>query len=136
MYNTHVVPLDKVHVVWPLIVPFIEVSLKKSDSIFDIDKVCELVVQGMWKVVIAVDTNNTIHGAAVVQTIQTPRDVVGFVTCIGGRLISDKRTFENFKDVLRKEGITEIQGTVRPSIQRLWKRLGFLDKYTVVGVSI
>ena len=136
MYNTHIVPVDKVGVVWPLVLPFITVSLEKSDSIFNLDKVCELVVSGLWKLVIAYDEDNIIHGAAVVQIIPTPKDVVGFVTCIGGRLVSDKQTFENFKEILRKEGITEIQGTVRPSIQRLWKRLGFSDKYTVVGVSI
>jgi hypothetical protein len=61
---------------------------------------------------------------------------VAFITLIGGKLISNKDTFEQMSNILRHAGATKIQGMARPAIARLWKRYGFEERTTLVEVKL
>lgn len=132
MYDIHVVPTDKVGIVWPVVKEFVQKSITESNGLFDIDTVLSLLLNDSWKLLIVIDGNNVVHGVLTIQIINE----VALVTNIAGKGIGNKPMFEKLKNVLKNMGVKEIQGSVRPSIERLWKRLGFTDKYKVVGVNI
>ena len=52
------------------------------------------------------------------------------------KLISNKDTFRQFKDLLKANGATKIQGAARESIARLWSRYGFEERYRIVETKI
>lgn len=91
---------------------------------------------GTWLLVVAVDENGEIHGACTVAFANYPVHRVAFVTNIGGNLISDQDTFEQFKALLKSRGATKIQGYGRPAIVRLWKRFSFEPRLTLVEALI
>jgi hypothetical protein len=91
---------------------------------------------GQWSLIVAIDENNVIHGAATVSFANYPKNRVAFITLIGGKLISNMDTFDQFSAILKEAGATKIQGMARPAIARLWKRYGFEERTTLVEVKL
>jgi hypothetical protein len=91
--------LNYVHQTWPLVKPFIEEAMQKGGDFPDwaagytVDHIQLFVVSGQWLLLVAIDEENIIHGAATVSFINYPLHRVAFVTAIGGKLISNQETF-------------------------------------------
>lgn len=125
------------NIAWPDIEPFISSSIEATGLFeYTLDQYKLRLIDGTWTALVAVDEENKIHGAAVVSFINRPDARVGFIVAIGGRLISNKDTFEQLKNFMLLNGATKIEGNARESIARLWVRYGFKEKCRVVGVSI
>lgn len=126
-----------INMMWPHIEPFIRKSSEAGGTHeYTLDQYKLRLIDGTWIALVAVDEENKIQGAAVVYFYNRPDARVGFITAIGGRLISNADTFEQLKQFMLVNGATKIEGNARESIARLWTRYGFKEKYRVVGVSI
>jgi hypothetical protein len=131
-----------VHQTWPLVKPFIEEAMQKGGDFPDwaagytVDHIQLFLVSGQWLLLVAIDEENIIHGAATVSFINYPLHRVAFITAIGGKLISNQETFEQLKALLKQHGATKIQGYGREAIVRLWKRYNFEPRNTLVEVLI
>ena len=129
------VNLEYVHQVWPKVEDYIRWALDYQTD-YTIEHVKTFVATGAWVLIIAIDDAGEIKGASTVQFFNRPSDRVAFVMSMGGKLISDKGTFQQFSDLLKAFGATAIEGAARESIARLWKRYGFEEKYRIVGVKL
>lgn len=130
------VPVQSFHRVWPEVENFLEEALKWGEDDYTKDQAKALLAQGSWLLLVAVDEENKIHGAASVNFINMPNDRVAFVTAIGGKLISNTDTYAQLCGVLKGFGATKIQGAARESIARLWSRYGFKERYIIVEAKI
>jgi hypothetical protein len=131
------VPLNYVAQTWPLVERFIDDAFTKSTGDdYTLDQVRVFVSSGQWLLLIAIDEEGKIHGAATSSFINYPNDRVAFITSIGGKLISSQETFEQLKSILKANGATKIQGAARESIARLWRRFGFKERYITVETRI
>jgi hypothetical protein len=136
------VETNHVQQVWPMVKTFLEDAMTKGGDFPDwaqnytVDHIQSFVTSGAWLLVVAVDEENNIQGAATISFINYPMHRVAFVTAIGGKLISSQETFEQFKALLKLRGATKIQGYGRDSIVRLWKRYDFEPRNTLVEVLI
>ena len=132
------VSIESIHLVWPDIEPFFIRSLKEGGvGEYTIDQLKLRVTDGTWHVIVWVDENNKICGAAAVQFFNKPNARVGFVTAISGRMLFSKNNcFEQLKIYMMANGATCIEGNVRASVARLWSRYGFTEKYRTVGVKL
>lgn len=133
--NVQHVPLEWVPRTWPMVAPFIADALEFSKGDYTVEQVQTLVATGQWALLVATD-GEKIHGAATVHLFNRPSARVALITAIGGRLISNKDTFEQLKRLLAAFGATEIEGAAREAIARLWSRYGFETKYQIVGVKL
>lgn len=130
------VPLEWTVRTWPMVEKFVASALEKSRTDdYTVEQVQTLVCTGQWALLVATE-GDTIHGAATVELSNRPSKRVAFITTIGGRLVSNRETFEQLKQLLAAFGATHIEGAARESIARLWSRYGFEPKYQVVGVKI
>ena len=133
---------DYIAQTWPLVKDFLEEALTKGEPVpewsdnYDISHVQGFLSYGVWTLLVAVDENNVVHGAATVSFSNYPKNRVAFITLIGGKLISNKDTFEQMSNILRHAGATKIQGMARPAIARLWRRYGFEERTTLVEVKL
>ena len=84
----------------------------------------------------AVDENKAVQGAAAVSFQNYPNDRVAFVTTMGGKILVNEDVLGKLKDILKQFGATKIQGAMRPSMVRLSKQIGFVERYTIVEVKI
>ena len=124
------------HQAWPLVEGFLDEALKWGEDDYTAEQAKTYLASGQWMLVVAVDEENTIHGAAAINFNNMPNDRVAFVVAIGGKLISNQNTYAQFTALLKAHGATKIQGAARESIARLWTRYGFKERYRIVEAKI
>jgi hypothetical protein len=129
------VNLEYVNQVWPKVEDYIKWALDYQTD-YTIEHVKTFIVTGAWTLVVAVDEAGEIKGASAIQFFNRPNDRVAFVVSMGGKLITNKETYQQFSDLLKAFGATAIEGAARESIARLWKRYGFEEKYRIVGAKL
>ena len=137
-------PVDTSYIaqVWPLVKDYLEDALSEGNDApqwsdcYNLHHVQGFLSSGLWLLLVATDDEGKVHGAATVSFANYPMSRVAFITLIGGRLISNKDTFEQLKVILKQRGATKVQGYGRESIVRLWKRYGFEPRTTLVEVKI
>jgi hypothetical protein len=140
--NIQTVDTSYIAQVWPLVKDYLEDALVKDNGspewsdCYNLHHVQGFLSSGLWLLLVATDDEGKIHGAATVSFANYPMARVAFITLIGGRLISNKDTFEQLKMILKQRGATKVQGYGRESIVRLWKRYGFEPRTTLVEVKI
>jgi hypothetical protein len=130
------VPANYVAQAWPLVEKYLADAVAWGGEDYTLEQVKVYVSSGQWLLVIAVDEQGVIHGAATVTFLNYPNDRIAFITFIGGKLISNKDTFGQLKDLLKANGATKIQGAAREAIARLWSRYGFEERYRIVETKI
>ena len=124
------------HQTWPLVEGFLSEALKWGEDDYTAEQAKDYLARGDWLLVVAVDEENAIQGAAAVNFFNMPNDRVAFVVAIGGKLISNKCTYTQLCEILKGFGATKIQGAARESIARLWSRYGFKERYIIVEAKI
>ena len=122
------VELQYVHQVWPLIEKYILSALETEYEVspmYSIAHVQNYISSGEWLLCVAIDKNNEIKGAGTILFYNQPLHRIAFVTTCGGRLICNKDTVNQVKNIARQNGATIITAAGRPAIARLWRRYGF-----------
>lgn len=130
------VPVQYVNQAWPLVEQYLAEAVQYGGDDYTLDQVRVYIATGQWLLVVAADESGAVKGAATINFCNYPNDRVAFVTFIGGRLISNQDTFKQFKDLLKANGATKIQGAAREAIARLWSRYGFKERYRIVETKI
>ena len=120
---------------WPQVEKFIEAALAYQDD-YNIEHAKLYVTNGTWVLIVAIDDDQVIHGAATIQFYNRPKDRVAFVVTMGGKLITGHETYAQFTELLKAFGATYIEGASRESATRLWQRFGLSEKYRVVGAKL
>lgn len=136
------VPLEFVHATWPLVSNFVQNALDegipypKEYSLYNADNVLQAVAKGEWLLVVGVDEEGAIQGAATVAFTNFPLHRVAFVTTLGGRFVTSQETYDQLKAICKQNGATILQAFGRESIIRLWRRFDFQTRNTLVEVLL
>lgn len=134
------VDINYVNQVWHLVEPFIEEALQKgeqgTDANYTAAHIQVFLTTGAWLLVVAVDEQNVVQGAATISFLNYPLHRVAFITAIGGKLITNDETFAQFSALLKQRGATKIQGFTRESMVRLSTKYGFKPVNTLIEVKI
>jgi hypothetical protein len=125
-----------VHQTWALVEGFLADALKWSDDDYTIDQAKVFLARGDWLLVVAVDEENAIKGAAAINFNNLPNHRVAFIVAIGGKLISNQETFGQFSELLKSYGATKIQGAVRDVVAKWATKYGFRARYTIVEAKL
>lgn len=121
--------------IWPQVEKFIDAALVYQDD-YNIEHAKLYVTNGTWMLIVAIDDDQVIHGAATIQFYNRPKDRVAFVVTMGGKLITGQETYKQFVALLKAFGATYIEGASRESAARLWERFGLKEKYRVAGAKL
>jgi hypothetical protein len=137
--NLKIVPVPTQYVaqMWAQAEPFIKSAEEKfGGAEYTSDQIKVYLTLGQWMLLVAVDENEVMHGAATVSFINYPNDRVAYVTAIGGKLVSNPDTFKQMSDIFKANGATKIQGVAKEAIARLWQRFGFEEKAILVECKL
>jgi hypothetical protein len=127
---------DYLHLHWEEIAKYLQPALDLGGvEEFNLDQMKVFIVNKQWTLFV-VEDQGKICGAVVVCFANYPNDLIAFVTAIGGKFISDKAISNEFKQLMKSMGATKIQGYARESVARLWKRIGFSNKQTLVEFKL
>ena len=129
--------LAHVHLVWNEIAPHLQASLNGGGTHeYTLDQVKMRITDGTWQVLVAVDDDNAIQGAAALHFFNRPDARVGYINMMGGKLITGDDEFEQLKGFMMANGATCIEASARESAARLFGRYGLKEKYRVIGVKL
>jgi len=128
---------ENVSQVWSSVEKFITKALEFSKGDYNAEHAKVYLANGTWNLFVAVDESGDIRGACTVNFENRPNDRVAFVTAMGGRLISDSDTINNFKQLLKHYGATKLEGAARESTKRLYEsKYGMAEKYSIVETAL
>ena len=91
--------IANVHQTWPLVESFLAEALKWGDDDYTAEQAKVYLARGDWLLVVAVDEENKIYGAAAINFNNMPNHRVAFVVAIGGKLISNQDTYKQFTEL-------------------------------------
>lgn len=126
------IPTNYIAQVWEKVSPFIANALEYAEDDYNLDQVKVYLSTGQWTLIAVANEKEEVVGALTVSFSNRPNDRLAFITTIGGRLISNKDTYTQLCNILKSFGATKVQGAARESIARLWRKLGFRERYTIV----
>jgi hypothetical protein len=129
------VPLEWVTRTWDGVKDYIATAIELGNGEYTLDQIRGYVSQGHWDMLVAVD-GGVIQGVATVHVYNRPNDRVAFITSAGGKMISNEETFSQVKSYAASKGATVIECAARDSASRLFKQLGFEEKYRILGVKL
>lgn len=135
MIKVQPVPIEYVNQTWPLVEDYINAAIVEGDPgepVYNLHHIRGYVTSGHWLLVVGVDEDNKIHGAATVAFYNQPLHRVAFVTTVGGRLVCNRDTVEQLKNIARQNGASLLQAQGRESIVRLWRRYNFKPLNTLL----
>lgn len=124
------IPTEQIVRNWAMIEPFLVSGLEWSGGDFNVEHAKVYLTTGQW-VLIGV-FGEKMEGALTVSFTNYPNERVAFITAIGGKHITSRHTYDQLRDILKTFGATKIQGSVRQSVARLWRRLGFQERSIIV----
>lgn len=124
------------HQTWDLVSGFLAEGLKWGEDDYTLEQAKVFLTRGDWVLIVAADENKIVHGATAVSFINMPNDRIAFVITMGGKLICNQDTYQQFSDLLKTYGATKIQGAARESVARLWTRFGFKERYRIVEAKL
>jgi hypothetical protein len=129
------VDVNYVHQIWSQVEKFISAALAYQDD-YTIEHAKLYITDGSWLLIVAIDDEGVIHGAATIKFYNRPKDRVAFVITMGGKLITGHETYAQFTELLKSFGATYIEGASRESAIRLWQRFGLEEKYRIAGAKL
>lgn len=136
MTQVRLLNVPELRLQWQHIEPMIKRALEQSKcNDYNIDDVYQYLILNQWRCYVA-EEDRTIKGAAVVSMVKYPHDILAYVCAIGGRMLANKETSGQFFELLKAHGANRVQGAARPSIVRLWRRIGLEEKYSIVELSL
>lgn len=128
---------DKLDALWPQCSGFIQAGLAMGEGEIDLSQVRQSIVLGNAELVVGFSQDHTVLGAMVIQFVNFANFRVANVLSIGGSsIVASKAHWEQVKAWLKQSGASKVQGFCQPAQARLWRRMGFTQRYAVVRTEL
>ena len=120
------------HQTWPLVEGLFEKANKYDSGDYTLDQIKGLLANGSWVLLVAIDEENVIHGAASVSFYNMPNYRVGFITAMAGKAIVNEAVYEQVCSFIKANGATRVQCAARESAARLYKQVGMQERHIIM----
>ena len=120
---------------WEKIASLLNMAIPYANGDYSLDQVKLYVTSGSW-LLVGVYENSELICALTISFNNMPNDRIAYITLIGGKKAIVPDNYQQLKTILKDHKATKIQGGARPSVARLWKRLGFKERYILVENKI
>ena len=127
---------DHFHQTWPLVEDFFKAVLKVDAEEYTIDQIKGLLSQGIWLLLVAVDDQNEIHGAASINFMNMLNDRIAFITALAGKDVVNENIFKQMCDIAKVNGATKIQCAARESAAKLYKQVGMKERHIILEATL
>jgi hypothetical protein len=122
---------QQVYGLWDRIAELLGKAIPYAGGDYSLDQVKLYLTSGHWSL-LGIFKDKELTGAIAITYMNMPNDRIAYITLIGGKNVINPDTYQQFKTILKDHNATKIQGGARPSVARLWRRLGFRERYILV----
>ena len=132
------VAIEYVHQVWPLVEPLIQQGIERRErpGDYSLEEMRTMVAMGHWMMIVSSEDDDRITGVALVNYINRPSSRVAFITFVSGKGLANNKMYGMLANVLKMFGATTMEAAVVGSRERLWRRLGLVEKYRIVETKL
>ena len=132
------VGMQYVNQAWLMAEQFIrDAENQYKDVEYTTDQIRVYVTSGQWMLIMVMsDDDKEVAGALTISFTNYPNDRIAHITAIGGKLITERDTYQQLSDILKANGATKIQAMVQESGARLWRPLGFEQRAILVEAKL
>jgi hypothetical protein len=120
------------HQTWPLVEELFSKANKYDTGDYTLEQIKGLLANGSWVLLVAVDEENVIHGAASISFYNMPNYRVGFITAMAGKAIVNEAVYEQVCSFIKANGATRVQCAARESAARLYKQVGMQERHIIM----
>jgi hypothetical protein len=120
------------HQTWPLVEELFRKANKYDAGDYTLEQIKGLLANGSWVLLVAVDEENVIHGAASISFYNMPNYRVGFITAMAGKAIVNEDVYKQVCVIAKANGATRIQCAARESAAKLYKQVGMLERHIIM----
>ena len=131
MKQIQLVIQDFVSRLWDKIEPFFDASFKYSNDDYNVDQIKMLLVNGVQKLLVAVEDEKII-GDSAVEFINYPNQRVLHITSMGGKALIEPDMIKQFEDWAKSQGATKIRAFAQDAQARLYRMKMGLNTVTHV----
>jgi hypothetical protein len=130
--TVHPVGTQYVHKTWPLVEELFTKANKHDPGDYTVDQIRGLLASGSWVLLVAIDEENTVHGAASISFYNMPNYRVGFITAMAGKAIVNEEVYAQVCVIAKANGATRVQCAARESAARLYKQVGMQERHIIM----
>jgi len=134
--TVHSVGVQYVHQTWPLVEDLFVKANKHDPGDYTVDQIKGLLANGSWVLLVAIDEEKTIHGAASVSFYNMPNYRVGFITAMAGKAIVNEDVYGQVCSFIKANGATRVQCAARESAARLYKQVGMVERHIIMETKL
>jgi hypothetical protein len=120
------------HQTWPLVEELFVKANKHDAGDYTVEQIKALLANGSWVLLVAVDEENTIHGAASISFYNMPNYRVGFITAMAGKAIVNEDVYGQVCSFIKANGANRVQCAARESAARLYKKVGMEERHIIM----
>lgn len=125
-----------VHQTWPLVEDLFAKANKHDTGDYTLDQIRGLLANGSWVLLVAVDEEKNIHGAASISFYNMPNYRVGFITAMAGKAIVNEDVYGQVCNFIKANGATRVQCAARESAARLYKQVGMEERHIIMETKL
>jgi hypothetical protein len=130
--TVQLVNITHFHQTWPLVEELFSKANKYDVGDYTIEQIKAFLANGSWLLLVAVDEENVIHGAASISFYNMPNYRVGFITAMAGKAIVNEAVYEQVCSFIKANGATRVQCAARESAARLYKQVGMQERHIIM----
>lgn len=133
--NIQIVPNHLVAQSWPSVERFFADVEPYVHGEWTLDQLRADMLTNRLGLLVALDQDE-IKGAAAVSFQNRRNSRTAFISALAGSGVTDDGAFAQLKLLFAQQGCTHIEAAMRDSTFRLWRGLGFEEKYRIVGMKL
>lgn len=120
---------------WGEVAEWLAPALEFAGGDYKLEHVQLNVSSGHW-MLMAIEGAGGVQGAAVVEFINRPASRVAFFVAAGGQYVSTPDVLSQMKAICKQFGATHLECAARESAARLWRTLGYAEKYRIMEMKL
>ena len=124
------------HETWPLVEELFIKANKHDAGDYTVDQIKALLASGSWLLLVAVDEDNKIHGAASIHFYNMPNYRVAFITAMAGKAVVTEDVYQQMCRLFKENGATRVQCAARESAARLYKQVGMEERHIIMEAKL
>lgn len=124
------IPTELTYQFLPLVKHHIEAGLADSDLNYEQARV--FLTNGSWLLLIALDEQENLLGAYILAFANNPADRVATIVSAAGRGLASQSAFEQICEIAKSFGATKIQALAKESAARLYRRVGLIERASLM----
>jgi hypothetical protein len=122
--------------VWPIVAPMLQRAIDLDPTEITIEQVEYSVRTGKTCLIVWVDSDEGITGAATVDFIDYPRQRVAHVNLMGGKSIVREHVFNQAKEWMKSFGATKAQCWAKGSLVQMYEKMGLSNTHQVMRIDL